>query len=103
MIPRADGSWTGVFSPRKYGSTATPPEPGGAASARASNSGSSAVGHGGLGYSSVYALNQLDTPYLFTLVLASSVMGLAFFFLVAAIERLVLRHWHESVIHDLAD
>ena len=65
--------------------------------------GSSAVGHGGLGYSSVYALNQLDTPYLFTLVLASSVMGLAFFFLVAAIERLVLRHWHESVIHDLAD
>jgi NitT/TauT family transport system permease protein len=65
--------------------------------------GSSAVGRGGLGYSSVYALSQLDTPYLFTLVLASSIMGLAFFYLVVATERLVLRHWHDSIVHDLPE
>jgi NitT/TauT family transport system permease protein len=62
--------------------------------------GSSTLGHGGLGYSSVYALSQLDTPYLFTLVMASSIMGLLFFFTVVAVERLVLRNWHESVTHD---
>lgn len=65
--------------------------------------GSSAVGKGGLGYSSVYALNQLDTPYLFALVIASSVMGLALFFLVAGLERLMLRHWHESLLADLPE
>jgi NitT/TauT family transport system permease protein len=66
-------------------------------------SGSSAVGRGGLGYSSVYALSQLDTPYLFALVLASSIMGLALFFLVVAAERVCLRNWHASVVHELAD
>jgi len=59
--------------------------------------GSSAIGHGGLGYSSVYALNQLDTPYLFALVITSSVMGLAFYYAVTAVERLSLRHWHDSL------
>jgi NitT/TauT family transport system permease protein len=65
--------------------------------------GSSAVGHGGLGYSSVYALNQLDTPYLFALVMASSLMGLAFFLVVSAVEHLALRHWHESVTSALPE
>jgi NitT/TauT family transport system permease protein len=65
--------------------------------------GSSAVGRGGLGYSSVYALSQLDTPYLFALVLSSSLMGLAFFFVVVATERAALRHWHSSVVHELPD
>ena len=65
--------------------------------------GSSAVGRGGLGYSSVYALSQLDTPYLFALVLASSLMGVGFFFFVVSVERLVLRNWHDSVVHDLPE
>ncbi len=62
--------------------------------------GSSSVGQGGLGYASIYALDQTQTPYLFALVMASSLMGLAFFFLVSTAEWFCLRHWHDSVIAD---
>jgi NitT/TauT family transport system permease protein len=60
--------------------------------------GSSAVGQGGLGYASIYALDQTQTPYLFALVLTSSLMGLAFFFLVSAGEWFFLRNWHDSIV-----
>jgi NitT/TauT family transport system permease protein len=59
--------------------------------------GSTSVGHGGLGYASIYALSQLQTPYLFAIVLISSLMGLLFFFAVSTAEWLFLRHWHESI------
>ncbi len=59
--------------------------------------GSASVGQGGLGYSSIYALNQLQTPYLFAIVLVSSLLGMLFFFAVSATEWFCLRHWHESV------
>jgi NitT/TauT family transport system permease protein len=62
--------------------------------------GSSSVGQGGLGYSSIYAMDQSQTPYLFVLVLASSLMGIAFFSLVSTLEWFCLRNWHESVMAD---
>jgi NitT/TauT family transport system permease protein len=60
--------------------------------------GTSALGAGGLGYSSIYALSQLDTPYLFTLILTSSLLGLGFFFAVTFLERLTVGKWHESIL-----
>jgi NitT/TauT family transport system permease protein len=62
--------------------------------------GSSALGAGGLGYGSIYALSQLDTPYLFTLILTSSLLGLLFFLAVTLLERLMVGNWHESVLGD---
>ena len=62
--------------------------------------GSSSVGQGGLGYASIYALDQTQTPYLFALVLTSSLMGLSFFSLVSTAEWFCLRHWHDSVVAD---
>jgi NitT/TauT family transport system permease protein len=62
--------------------------------------GSSALGAGGLGYSSIYALSQLATPYLFALIFASSLLGLLFFFAVAILERLTVGRWHESILGD---
>jgi ABC-type nitrate/sulfonate/bicarbonate transport system permease component len=53
-----------------------------------------------LGYSSIYALSQLDTPYLFALILASSLLGLLFFFAVTILERLMVGKWHESILGD---
>jgi NitT/TauT family transport system permease protein len=62
--------------------------------------GSSALGAGGLGYSSIYALAQLDTPYLFALILTSSLLGLVFFLAVTLTEQLTVGKWHESVLGD---
>ena len=62
--------------------------------------GSSALGAGGLGYSSIYALSQLDTPYLFALILASSLLGMALFLIVTLLQRLMVGKWHESVRGD---
>jgi NitT/TauT family transport system permease protein len=62
--------------------------------------GSSALGAGGLGYGSIYALSQLDTPYLFALILTSSLLGLLLFAVVALLEHLLLGKWHESVMGD---
>ena len=65
--------------------------------------GSSALGAGGLGYSAVYALSQLAIPYLFALILTSSLLGLAFFLLVTTLERLTVGHWSESLIVERID
>lgn len=58
--------------------------------------GSSRVGEGGLGYSILYASSQLQTDYLFALVLAATMLGFAFFFLVMFLEWYFLHNWHES-------
>jgi NitT/TauT family transport system permease protein len=58
--------------------------------------GSTRVGEGGLGYEIVYASNQMETSYLFALVLAATVLGFGFFFLVMFFEWLFLHNWHES-------
>jgi NitT/TauT family transport system permease protein len=57
---------------------------------------SSRVGVGGLGYSIIYAASQLQTDYLFALVLAATVLGSAFFFIVVFLEWYFLHSWHES-------
>jgi NitT/TauT family transport system permease protein len=59
--------------------------------------GSSQVGVGGLGYSILYASSQLETDYLFALVLAATVLGFSFFFVVMFFEWYFLHQWHESV------
>ncbi|HEX4075670.1 MAG TPA: ABC transporter permease [Candidatus Acidoferrales bacterium] len=58
--------------------------------------GSSRVGEGGLGYSILYASSQLQTDYLFALVLATALLGFAFFFVVVFLEWYFLHNWHES-------
>jgi len=58
--------------------------------------GSTSIGGGGLGYAIIYASSQLQTDYLFALVMASAVLGFAFFFTVMFFEWLFLHHWHES-------
>jgi NitT/TauT family transport system permease protein len=58
--------------------------------------GSSRVGEGGLGYSILYASTQLQTDYLFALVLAATVLGFCFFFLTMFLEWYFLHRWHES-------
>lgn len=58
--------------------------------------GSSRVGQGGLGYSITYASAQLETNYLFALVLAATVLGFLFFFLGLFLEWYFLHTWHES-------
>ncbi len=58
--------------------------------------GSSRVGVGGLGYSIQYADTQMQTDYLFALVLAATVLGFSFFFAVMFLEWYFLHNWHES-------
>jgi len=58
--------------------------------------GSSSVGRGGLGYSIFYASSQLQTDYLFALVVAATVLGFGFVFLVMFLEWYFLHRWHES-------
>lgn len=58
--------------------------------------GSPRVGEGGLGYAIIYANNQMETSYMFALVLAATVLGFSFFFLVMFLEWLTLHNWHES-------
>jgi NitT/TauT family transport system permease protein len=58
--------------------------------------GSSTVGGGGLGYAILYASSQLQTDYLFALVIAAIVLGLAFYFIVTFLEWHFLYRWHES-------
>ena len=58
--------------------------------------GSTRVGEGGLGYAIIYANNQMETGYMFALVLAATVLGFCFFFIVMFLEWLALHHWHES-------
>lgn len=65
--------------------------------------GSTRVGEGGLGYAIIYANNQMETSYLFALVLAATVLGFSFFFIVMFFEWLVLHTWHESTRAQLAE
>lgn len=58
--------------------------------------GSTRVGEGGLGYAMIYANNQMETGYLFALVLAATALGFTFFFVVTFVEWLALHNWHES-------
>ena len=58
--------------------------------------GASRIGEGGLGYSIQYASSQLQTDYLFALVLATTVLGFSFLFLVMFLEWYFLHRWHES-------
>jgi NitT/TauT family transport system permease protein len=58
--------------------------------------GSSRVGVGGIGYAIQYASAQLETDYLFALVLAATVLGFGFFFTVMFLEWYFLHNWHES-------
>ena len=58
--------------------------------------GSTRVGEGGLGYSIIYANNQMETGYMFALVAAATLLGFGFFFLVMFFEWLALHNWHES-------
>jgi NitT/TauT family transport system permease protein len=58
--------------------------------------GSSRVGVGGIGYAIQYASAQLETDYLFALVLAATVLGFGFFFTVMFVEWYFLHNWHES-------
>jgi NitT/TauT family transport system permease protein len=59
---------------------------------------SSEVGKGGLGYSITYANAQLQTDYLFALVLTASALGFAFFFTVLFFEWFFLHRWHEAAM-----
>ena len=65
--------------------------------------GSTRVGEGGLGYAMIYANNQMETSYLFALVLAATVLGFSFFFIVMFFEWLALHNWHESSRPQLED
>ncbi len=58
--------------------------------------GSSRVGEGGLGYAITYANAQLETDYLFALVLAATILGFLFFFIGMFFEWYFLHHWHAS-------
>ncbi len=58
--------------------------------------GSTRVGQGGLGYAIIYASNQMEIGYLFALVIAATVLGFVFFFIVMFFEWLALHNWHES-------
>jgi NitT/TauT family transport system permease protein len=58
--------------------------------------GSTRVGEGGLGYAIIYANNQMETAYLFALVVAATILGFSFFFVVMFLEWLFLHNWHES-------
>jgi NitT/TauT family transport system permease protein len=58
--------------------------------------GSARVGEGGLGYAITYANNQMEIAYVFALVLAATMLGFSFFFIVMFLEWLALHNWHES-------
>jgi NitT/TauT family transport system permease protein len=58
--------------------------------------GAARVGVGGIGYAIQYASSQLQTDYLFALVLAASVLGFVFFFITMFLEWYFLHQWHES-------
>jgi len=58
--------------------------------------GSARVGVGGIGYAIQYASAQLETDYLFALVVAATVLGFFFFFTVMFLEWYFLHKWHES-------
>jgi NitT/TauT family transport system permease protein len=58
--------------------------------------GSGSVGKGGLGYSIIYASQQMEVSYLFALVIALTCLGFGMLFTVMFFEWLALHKWHES-------
>jgi NitT/TauT family transport system permease protein len=58
--------------------------------------GSTHIGQGGLGYSILYAMAQVETDYLYALIAACAVLGFTFFFLTLFAEWYALHNWHES-------
>jgi NitT/TauT family transport system permease protein len=58
--------------------------------------GSTRVGEGGLGYAILYAYSQMETSYMFALVLAASALGFVLFFAAVYVEWVMLHKWHES-------
>jgi NitT/TauT family transport system permease protein len=60
--------------------------------------GSGQVGRGGIGYSILYAQTQVQTDYLFALVIAATLLGFSLFFAVMFFEWLALHKWHESAL-----
>jgi NitT/TauT family transport system permease protein len=58
--------------------------------------GSARVGQGGLGYSILYSMMQMQTDLLFALVLASTLLGFSFYLTAVFFEWLFLHNWHES-------
>jgi len=65
--------------------------------------GSTRVGEGGLGYAILYANNQMETAYMFALVLAATALGFCFFFVVMFFEWWMLHNWHESSRAQMAE
>jgi NitT/TauT family transport system permease protein len=65
--------------------------------------GSSRVGVGGFGYTITIANNQLQTDYLFALVIFASGLGFAFFFVASFLEWYFLHNWHESALRPEED
>jgi NitT/TauT family transport system permease protein len=55
-------------------------------------------GSGGLGYAITVAAARLQTPYLFAVGLASSVLGIVFSVLVNLFSKWMLSSWHESEV-----
>jgi ABC-type nitrate/sulfonate/bicarbonate transport system permease component len=56
-------------------------------------------GSSGLGYLLITARGRIDTSMVFLMVVLSALLGIAFFQVVVAIERRVIR-WHPSVVQD---
>jgi NitT/TauT family transport system permease protein len=56
-------------------------------------------GSSGLGYLLITARGRIDTSMVFLMVVLSALLGIAFFQVVVAIERRVIR-WHPSVVLD---
>ncbi|QMV19469.1 ABC transporter permease subunit [Granulicella sp. 5B5] len=65
--------------------------------------GSGQVGRGGIGYSILYAQTQVQTDYLFALVIAATLLGFSLFFAVMFFEWLALHKWHESALESRAE
>jgi NitT/TauT family transport system permease protein len=58
--------------------------------------GSGQVGHGGIGYSILYAQSQAQIDLLFAYVMAATLLGFALLFTVMFFEWLALHKWHDS-------
>ncbi|MCF8470766.1 MAG: ABC transporter permease [Parvibaculum sp.] len=52
----------------------------------------------GLAWRIIEAGNRLDIPRMFAALFLLSMLGIAIFFTLTAIEHRVLRHWHESAV-----
>jgi NitT/TauT family transport system permease protein len=58
--------------------------------------GSGQVGHGGIGYSILYAQTQGQVDLLFAYVIAATVLGFSLLFTVMFFEWMMLHKWHDA-------